>query len=118
MALTVWTQPSGYNLGTLSERQTINISLPVSTDVGVTFRLITGKLPPGLRISGSRIVGTPFEVPRTTDYKFVIRASGSAGISDRTFYLTVVGADEPNWLTPAGLLPVGTLKSKTVKSNT
>ena len=108
MALTVWTQPSGYNLGTLNERQTINISLPVSTDVGITFRLITGKLPPGLRISGSKILGTPFEVPRTTDYKFVIRASSSSGLADRTFYLTVVGADEPNWLTPAGLLPVGT----------
>lgn len=108
MALTVWTQPSGYILGTLNERQTVNISLPVSTSTGITFTVITGKLPPGLRIVGSTIVGTPFEVPRTTEFKFVIRASKGVNISDRTFVITIVGADEPQWLQPEGPLPVGT----------
>jgi hypothetical protein len=108
MALSVWTQNSGYSLGTLSERQTVNISLPVIASYGLTFRLISGKLPQGLRVSGSSIIGTPFEVPRTTEFKFVIRASNSTDLSDRTFSLTVVGSDEPQWLSPEGLLPVGT----------
>lgn len=107
MALSVWTQPSGFSLGTINERQTVNITLPLSTTTGITLTVITGKLPPGLRISGAKIVGTPFEVPRTTEFKFVIRASGTGGLSDRTFSLTVVGSDEPVWLTPEGLLPVG-----------
>ena len=110
MALTVWTPATGstYSLGTLNERETVNINLPVSTTTGITFKVITGKLPPGLRLVGARIVGTPFEVPRTTEFKFVIRATGSTGIADRTFAFNVVGADEPTWLSPAGLLPVGT----------
>jgi hypothetical protein len=107
MALSVWTQLSGYSFGTINERQTVNIPLPVLFTANVTFKVISGKLPPGLRIVNSNIVGTPYEVPRTTDFKFVIRASNTDGISDRTFYFTVEGADEPNWVTPTGPLPVG-----------
>ena len=107
MPYTGWTVSSGYSLGNLNERQTVNIALPVSSTVGVTFRLITGKLPAGLRLQGGSIVGTPFEVPRTTEYKFVIRATNTSGFADRTFILNVAGADEPQWLTPAGRLPVG-----------
>ncbi len=107
MALSVWTQPSGFSLGTLNERQTVNINLPLNTTTGITLKVITGKLPPGLRLSGTKIVGTPYEVPRTTEFKFVIRASNSSGLSDRTLVITIVGADDPTWLTPEGLLPVG-----------
>ena len=41
MALT-WTQPSGYSLGTINERQTVSIALPISSSVGITFQKITG----------------------------------------------------------------------------
>jgi hypothetical protein len=108
MPLSVWTQPSGYSLGTVDERQTLTIALPVSESAGISFTVISGKLPRGLRILGANIVGTPFEVVRTTEYVFVIRASGNQGLSDRTFKLTVVGEDTPNWLTPEGPLAVGT----------
>ena len=108
MALSVWTQTSGFSLGTINERQTVNIPLPIISSYGLTFQLISGKLPQGLRISGSKIIGTPFEVPRTTEFKFVIRASNSTDLSDRTFSLTVVGADEPQWLSAEGILPIGT----------
>jgi len=107
MSLSVWTQSSGYKLGNLNERQTVEIPLPVTISTGITFAVISGKLPPGLRIAGAKVVGTPFEVPRTTDFKFVVRASNSSGLSDRTFYITVIGSDEPQWVTPAGPLPVG-----------
>ena len=69
MALT-WTQPSGYSLGTINERQTVSIALPISSSVGVTFQKITGKIPPGMRIQGSNLAGTPYEIPRTTEFKF------------------------------------------------
>jgi len=108
MALT-WIPESGYSysLGTINERQTVSIALPVSSSVGITFQKITGKIPPGMRIQGSNLVGTPYEIPRTTEFKFVIRASSSSEFADRTFTITVVGSDEPNWLTPAGALPIG-----------
>jgi len=111
MPLSIWTLPSGTSLGTIDERKTINVPLPVSTSQGITFTVISGKLPAGLRLSGANIVGTPFEVVRTTDYRFVLRASNGTDFSDRTFSFTVVGEDEPNWLTPEGLLPVGSNKA-------
>jgi hypothetical protein len=91
------------------ERRTITIPLPVIDPLpnNVTFKVISGSLPRGLRISGSNITGTPFEVSRPTEYKFVIRASNGIEISDRTFTITIVGSDEPRWLTPEGTLPVG-----------
>lgn len=109
MPLSVWTQPSGYSLGIYNERQIVNIPLPTLSLLSelITYKVISGKLPQGLRINGSSIVGTPFEVSRTTNYNFVIRASSSTEISDRTFNITIEGSDEPNWLTPAGRLPVG-----------
>ena len=107
MALSVWTKNSGYSFGVFEERQTINLTLPTTGTPGVTYAVISGKLPRGLRIQGDKIVGTPFEVPRTTEFKFCIRASKQVSITDRTFYMTVQGSDEPQWLTPPGLLPVG-----------
>lgn len=73
------------------------------------YKVVSGQLPPGLFISGTDIIGAAFQVPRSRDFKFVIRASRSSDntISDRTFVMPVDGADEPSWITPAGLLPIG-----------
>lgn len=107
MALSVWTQLSGYSFGTISERNTVNLPLPVTPTPGVTYMVISGKLPPGLRLVNGTIIGTAFEVPRTTEFKFVIRARKNLDFSDRTFSITVEGSDETQWLTPEGPLPVG-----------
>lgn len=113
MALNIWTQRSGYEFSSTSEGSEINQPLPVSyTALGitandVTFTVISGRVPPGLRLSSDYLIGTPFEVPRTTVFEFVIRASYNGQIADRTFFWTVEGADEPTWITPAGSLPVG-----------
>lgn len=113
MALNIWTQRSGYEFSSTAEGSDIVQQLPVSyTALGVTasqvtFTVISGKLPVGLRLSSDYIVGTPFEVPRTTVFEFVIRASYNGQIADRTFFWTIEGADEPTWITPAGSLPVG-----------
>lgn len=104
MALPKWTVLTGYDLGTVSERSAVNISLPLQTTTGVSVNLISGSLPPGCRLENFTIKGFPFEVARTTEYEFVLRASTNEGVSDRTFRLTIEGPDVPTWQTPEGLL--------------
>ena len=89
------------------ERRQLNLPLPINSTTGVTYSVISGKLPPGLRLDGPTIVGSPFEVPRITDFTFCIRASSASGISDRTFTITVDGEDAPEFITPEGLLSLG-----------
>jgi len=109
MPLQVWTRASGWNLGTFNERNTLALQLPVQPEPGaiVNYKIISGSLPKGLKLIGPTVIGTPFEVSRTTDYKFVVRASANGEIADRTFLMTIEGSDDPNWLTQPGLLPVG-----------
>lgn len=107
MAIT-WSTPSG-SLGTIEERTEQNITLLATTNLSetITYSLHAGKLPKGLRLVNNKIIGTPFEVLRPEIFRFVIRASDSQEIKDRTFSLQVTGSDEPVWSTPEGLLPVG-----------
>jgi hypothetical protein len=107
MALNIWTEQSGYRFDTVQERSVVNILLPANNSVGITYSVISGKLPPGLRIVNNTIQGSPFEVPRTTDFKFVVRASNGTDLADRTFFWTIEGADQPVWQTAAGSLPIG-----------
>lgn len=113
MALSVWTARSGYRFDTIQERTIQQIHLPVDYDENVitdstnlSFTVISGSLPNGLRIVEDRIEGTALEVPRPTDYRFVIRAQYGTEISDRTFFLKVEGADVPQWQTAAGSLDI------------
>jgi hypothetical protein len=107
MALNVWTQASGFSFGILQERTIYNQALPIYYDSGITFTIIAGELPPGIRLKGSMLVGTPFEVPRHTTFKFCIRASNGLDISDRTFTITIDGADAPTFTTQSGFLDIG-----------
>lgn len=106
MALPEWTVRTGYDLGTIDERTNTSLRLPLKDTDGVTVNVIAGSLPPGLRIEDYRLKGVPFEVNRTRDFEFTIRASTIEGISDRTFTLRVLGEDAPQWVTPAGTLAV------------
>lgn len=105
--LPVWNVETNYNLGIINERETVLISLPITTSTDLSTEVISGSLPGGLRLEGNNIVGTPFEVARDTQSRFVIRATNSFGKRDRTFSLTVIGPDNPNWVTPEGRLGVG-----------
>lgn len=69
--------------------------------------VISGTLPPGLRLEENKLVGTPFEVQRSTEYEFVLRATNTVGIQDRTFKIIVNGPDAPTWTTPEGKLKIG-----------
>jgi len=104
MAKPVWTTPAG-TLGTIQEKTTQNISLSATDAVSIS--LISGNLPGGMRLESFAIVGTPFEVPDTRVFEFVLRATNSEGSIDRTFTITVEGEDPPFWLTPAGSLAIG-----------
>ena len=108
MALPKWTVTNNYDFGTIQERTITSIPLPLETTDGVTTQLI-GKfpLPNGLRVENNSIIGTPQNVSKETVFKFVIRASTVDGIADRTFSMTIAGADEPVWQTDEGLLPIG-----------
>jgi len=102
-----WITPVG-SLGLLTERVNITIPLEATSSVGaVTFSVIAGNLPRGLRLTGNQILGSPVEQRVYTESKFVVRASDSTDIEDRTFILGVDGSDQPVWLTREGFLNVG-----------
>jgi hypothetical protein len=112
-----WITPAG-SLGTLTERVIINIPLSATSSVSpVTYSLIAGNLPRGLRLSGNTITGSPVEVKRYTTSRFVIRADDGSDIEDRTFSLSIDGADVPEWLTREGFLNVGPAKAYFVLDN-
>ena len=118
---TIWTLKTGSNLGIFAENATIGIALPVNTVSNTisTVKVISGNLPGGLRIEGLYIVGTPFEVERLTESKFVLRATDSSGaIEDRTFTMLIDGADEPEWITKEGLIAVDPNSKYFVLDNT
>ena len=106
MAVT-WNTPSG-SLGILTERNTVTIPLNADSDLGaITYSVIAGSLPRGMRIHSGSIIGAPTEVRRFTESRFVVRATDGVDKKDRTFSLSVDGADTPEFLTPEGFLNVG-----------
>lgn len=79
----------------------------------IKIEVISGQLPPGLRIQGNTIIGTPFEVNKLRTFRFVLRAVNVSGLSDRTYSITIEGADAPIWVTPEGDLPIGETGKRT-----
>jgi Putative Ig domain len=107
MALT-WITTAGM-LGVLKQRNLTTVSLSASTDSGnsISYQLISGELPRGMRLVNNTIYGSPVEQVRYTVSRFVIRASDGVDSKDRTFSLAVDGNDIPQWITASGFLNVG-----------
>jgi hypothetical protein len=105
--LEVWTEKSGFNLGTYQERTNLAVSLPITNATGINFRLISGKIPPGLRLKNHNLVGVPLEVAKDTIFEFCIRASSETDFADRTYKIIIQGSDLPLIINPPDLLPVG-----------
>ena len=117
--MALWTAKNNIILRAIEEGKTLREArqgesraaelLPIDLDVDAdaTLDIISGSLPPGLQIKEKTIQGTPLEVARETEFRFVIRASKDGEIDDRTFRISVSGADKPIWETSAGSLPVG-----------
>jgi hypothetical protein len=72
-----------------------------------SISVISGQLPPGLRISDANIVGTAYSIKVDTNFRFVLRAQNSSGFSDRTLVISVIAQSGLLWETPSGSLPVG-----------
>lgn len=106
MANYLWTVNTGHSLGTYNESIVQTIELPVSNTVD-TITLISGDLPGGLRLVGTTLTGTPFEVKELTEYEFVLRAKKGNRVEDITLKLTIDGEDQPVWVTAEGPLPIG-----------
>jgi hypothetical protein len=138
--LNIWTKPSGYtwtsnqfgfdsgatsfdrqqtifDVGPIVERINVTVTLPIIPTPDVTFKVISGSLPPGLAISGTRITGVPYGVVRDTTYTFCIRASDGTSISDRTFSMKVATGGPPVWQTAGGLLLLGSNSQRYVLNN-
>jgi hypothetical protein len=112
-----WITPAG-SLGLLTERITVDINLSATSNVGsVTYSLIAGTLPRGLKLIDDAIKGSPTEVRVYTNSRFVIRATDGVDIEDRTFSIAVDGSDRPIWLTNEGFLNVGPAEAYFVLDN-
>ena len=114
MAQPVWQTAAG-SLGVIPEgvfyQQTLTAT---DTDLGpVTYSVIAGALPAGVQCTPSgqivgvptataSLQGVPTSVNQDVTSKFVVRASATGRIADRTFTLTVTGNDVPQFETPAG----------------
>lgn len=108
-----WTVRSGTQLTILQERVTLTYPLPIASEYlplsesDMTITLVSGQLPRGLRLDGSNIVGTPYEVSQDTLSTFVLRAEQYGQVDERTYKIVVQGSDDPVWQTPEDLLAVG-----------
>jgi len=123
MTQTVWITPPG-SLGTIPEGVFYEVPLEATSTDGspVYFQVIAGKLAPGIEVADDGLIkgvpkavadvaGVPLQVPADVTNKFAIRAytvdtTGNvhviSSLSDRTFSLTVSGAQPPVFITPQG----------------
>ena len=120
--MVTWITPAGNiapgGVSAIFERIYVEIPLEASSDTGtVTFTLLAGNLPKGLRLEDGVIYGSPIEVRVYTNNRFVIRADDGTDIEDRTFNLDVDGADFPEWITKEGYLNVGPANAYFVLDN-
>jgi hypothetical protein len=107
MALNIWTEPSGFSLGSFPELVHIDQQLPVTDDAGVVYSIISGELPSGLFIKENHLFGSPYVSLNATEYMVCIRATRGSEFADRTFRLSITNIADPEFLTPAGELAAG-----------
>lgn len=101
MTIPSWITDTG-SLGTIEENLYFEYQLS-ATGSNLKYRLQAGHFPPGILITEDGLIkGTPYMVNETVMSTFVIRAYDSINeedLFDRTFSLTVVGADTPFFIT-------------------
>jgi hypothetical protein len=98
----LWSISSGSRLTTLIERSVVELNLPLANNItGIELELISGELPTGTRLEGTKIVGTVYEVAYNRTFTAVIRAYHEDRFQDRTVEIAVTGPDDPQWQTNA-----------------
>lgn len=114
MAQPVWQTAAG-SLGVIPEGVFYQqVLVATDTDLGpVTYDVIAGALPAGMQCTTNgqivgvptattKLQGVPTSVNQDVTSKFVIRATATGRIADRTFTLTITGNDVPQFETSAG----------------
>ena len=101
-----WITPAGF-IFTATELVSTATRV-IASGTNIAYTLLSGSLPSGLSISSTgTIYGAPTAVINTTTNKFVVRATNTSGVTDRTFTIDVSGRDNPTWSTAEGFLRVG-----------
>ena len=96
-----WITSSGF-LFTFTELVSTSTTI-IASGTNVIYKLISGNLPNGMTCTTTgTIFGNPPAVLNTLKYTFVIRASSTEGISDRTFSIDIAGQQPPTWSTASG----------------
>lgn len=103
----IWLVPNNHTMPIIGERQPTSLQLPTVYDPNLEIKIVSGTLPPGLRLENNMVKGVAFEVALDRLYPVVVRAEIGDEFDDRTLNFIVTGADNPQWVTNAGLLPVG-----------
>ena len=118
-----WVTPAG-TLGTIPEGVFYRVPLVATSDSTVYYRVIAGRLPPGIQINEtgvlagnplavSTVQGVPTDVVGDTTSQFAVRAYTERVVNgvtvidklaDRTFSLTITGISTVAWTTPAGTI--------------
>lgn len=122
MAQPQWITPAG-SLGAIPEGEFYSVPVVAEAEgETVYFRLIAGELPDGIQVTQTgtiegvpsttiRVQGAPSDVAQDVTTRFAIRAYTTRTvngrvlvdrINDRTFELTVIDKNDPQFLTPAG----------------
>ena len=117
-----WQTESGL-LGTFLQGQSVQIQLSASNTS--LIELISGSLPPGLKVDGENqtIFGIPLDKGIDLTYEFVLRASNTTGpneskvIQDRTFKINIDSNLVSRILDTEGILRLGNKKDSYVLNN-
>lgn len=96
-----WVTTAGF---LITATELVVTSVPVvANGTNVSYKLISGNLPPGMTVSTDGIIsGAASAVLQKTSYKFVIRATSDLGVADRSFSIDVTGEQAPTWNTSSG----------------
>jgi peroxidase len=105
------------NVATITARAG-GVNIPGTDSANISFNVISGKLPGGLRVAGARLQGNPYIVSNDTKYNFCIRASNGTDIADRSFFITITGNNQPSFVDLPGSLPIGPAKQLYVLDST
>lgn len=103
--MSLWFERSRTEIAVLEEDVFTTVDLPIES--GAAIEIISGKIPAGLELVNTSLIGVPNIVPRNTRSRFVLRATLGQEVEDRTFSITITGANPPEWQTPEGALPIG-----------
>tara|TARA_B100000700_G_scaffold321245_1_gene420114 strand:- start:13959 stop:15125 length:1167 start_codon:yes stop_codon:yes gene_type:complete len=107
MASPAWVTKAGI-LSSTTEGTNFSLQLDVSGETSstelLTYSVISGNLPAGLRLTKTGLIkGIVGPVRERTESKFVVRVSDGTNVADRTFRMIVTGVtDAPVWTTPSG----------------